>query len=133
IKSSKIRSKVWEVIGWAYFFTRYVSCDRLLMHTFVPVALGEQFPRMRKVADLTDRLQALHQRTAETPLFNPVFQLSLELSRLIEGGELALDDCESLIAELECDALKSRAERLRGLVAPVIPEANRAAFDRALA
>jgi phosphoenolpyruvate carboxylase len=88
---------------------------------------------VRTVADLTDRLQALHRRTAETPLFNPVFQLSLELSRLIEGGELSLSACESLIAELECDALKSRAERLRRLVAPVIPEANRAAFDRSLA
>ena len=41
---------------------------------------------MKTLAGLTDRLQALHARTAETPLFNPVFQLSLELSRLIERG-----------------------------------------------
>ncbi len=84
---------------------------------------------MRTLADLTQRLEALHARTAETPLFNPVFQLSLDLSRLIESGELTLDHCAALIAELECDALRSRAERLRGLVAPVAPEANAAALD----
>ena len=53
---------------------------------------------MRTVAELAARLQALHARTAETPLFNPVFQLSLDLSRRLESGELTLDDCESLIA-----------------------------------
>src|SRR4029079_835359 len=74
----------------------------------------------------------LHRRTEETPLFNPVFQLSLDLSRLLERGELTLADCEGLIAELECDALKSRAERLRRLVAPVGIEANAAALDERL-
>ena len=67
---------------------------------------------MRTVAELAARLQALHARTAETPLFNPVFQLSLDLSRLLESGELTLDDCEALIAELECDALQRREARL---------------------
>jgi phosphoenolpyruvate carboxylase len=88
---------------------------------------------MRTVADLSERLQALHRRTEETPLFNPVFQLSLDLSRLLEHGELTLDDCASLIAELECDALKSRAERLRRLVAPVALAANAEALDADLA
>ena len=32
---------------------------------------------MSEIAALTQRLQHLHQRTAETPLFNPVFQLGL--------------------------------------------------------
>jgi len=88
---------------------------------------------MRTVADLSERLQALHRRTEETPLFNPVFQLSLDLSRLLEHGDLTLDDCASLIAELECDALKSRAERLRRLVAPVALAANAEALDADLA
>lgn len=88
---------------------------------------------MRSVADLSERLQALHRRTEETPLFNPVFQLSLDLSRLLERGELTLADCDALIAELECDALKSRAERLRHLVAPVTLAANAAALDADLA
>jgi 2-dehydro-3-deoxyphosphogluconate aldolase/(4S)-4-hydroxy-2-oxoglutarate aldolase len=47
---------------------------------------------MTLLAELDARLQALHPRTAETPLFNPVFQLSLELSRQIESGDLSLDD-----------------------------------------
>jgi phosphoenolpyruvate carboxylase len=85
---------------------------------------------VRTLGDLTARLQALHERTAETPLFNPVFQLSLDLSRLIERDELTLDHCEALIAELECDALKSRAERLHGLVAPVSPVANTEVIGR---
>ncbi|MFM7350553.1 MAG: phosphoenolpyruvate carboxylase [Erythrobacter sp.] len=73
---------------------------------------------MRTVADLEARLGELHKRTRETPLFNPVFQLSLDLSRGLEGGELSLGDLGNLVAELECDGLKARANRLRGLVAP---------------
>jgi phosphoenolpyruvate carboxylase len=88
---------------------------------------------MNSVGDLLDRLQALHRRTEETPLFNPVFQLSLDLSRLIEADELSLDRCESLIAELECEALASRARRLRRLVAPVDPAVNVARLEEGLA
>jgi phosphoenolpyruvate carboxylase len=84
---------------------------------------------MKTVGDLLDRLQALHRRTAETPLFNPVFQLSLDLSRLIESGGLTLDDCEALIGEIGCEALGSRARRLRNLVAPLDPAANLARLD----
>ena len=35
-------------------------------------------PEFKTVTDLLQRLQELHVRTRETPLFNPVFQLSLE-------------------------------------------------------
>ena len=77
-----------------------------------------------ELAALDARLQALHARTAETPLFNPVFQLSLELSRRIESGELTLDALANLVAELECDGLQTRARRLLRLVAPVAPEEN---------
>lgn len=73
---------------------------------------------MRTLADLEARLGELHQRTRETPLFNPVFQLSLDLSRALEGGELSLGDLGGLVAELECGGLKARATRLRSLVAP---------------
>ena len=68
---------------------------------------------------LVERLQQLHERTRETPLFNPVFQLSHDLSRRLEAGELDLAKLESLIAELECDALQSRSRRLRRMVGPV--------------
>ncbi len=73
---------------------------------------------MKSVAALEARLGELHQRTRETPLFNPVFQLALDLSRALEGGELGLDDLAALVADLECDGLKARARRLRGLLAP---------------
>jgi hypothetical protein len=44
---------------------------------------------MKTVAKLRDRLRKLHERTAETPLFNPVFQLSHDLSRELENGGIA--------------------------------------------
>jgi phosphoenolpyruvate carboxylase len=74
---------------------------------------------MKTSADLRDRLNALHRRTAESPLFNPVFELSLELSRELESGSLTLDEAAALVAELECEGLQSRAARLAGLLAPV--------------
>jgi phosphoenolpyruvate carboxylase len=73
---------------------------------------------MKSVAALEARLGELHLRTRETPLFNPVFQLSLDLSRSLEGGEVSLDDLAALVAELECDGFKARARKLRGLLAP---------------
>lgn len=76
------------------------------------------------IAGLTQRLQELHVQTRETPLFNPVFQLSLDLSRKLENGELTLDKVQDLARELDCDALQSRAKRLRRLVAPVSQQAN---------
>src|ERR1700741_4750249 len=81
---------------------------------------------MSEFAALDARLQELHARTAETPLFNPVFQLGLELSRQLESGELSLDQVESLVAELECEGLRARAARLHRLVSPLEPEANEA-------
>ncbi len=84
---------------------------------------------MKTVAELTKRLSELHQQTRETPLFNPVFQLSLDLSRKLESGELSLDNIEAMIAELECQSLKSRATRLRRNLAPVAPDLNAAAID----
>ncbi|MCT2559497.1 phosphoenolpyruvate carboxylase [Tsuneonella sp. YG55] len=73
---------------------------------------------MRTVADLVERLRVHHRQTANTPLFNPVFQLSLDLSRELESGDLDLAGLGAMIAELECSGLKSRAERLRRLVDP---------------
>ena len=46
---------------------------------------------MKTNQDLRDRLQELHALTAQTPLFNPVFQLSLDISRELEGGVIDPD------------------------------------------
>ena len=80
---------------------------------------------MKTVSALVDRLQELHARTSETPLFNPVFQLGLELSRGLEAGELSLDEMEALIDELECQSLQARARRLKRLVGPLEDDENR--------
>ena len=74
---------------------------------------------MSELANLHARLQELHKRTADTPLFNPVFQVGLELSRRIESGALSLDDVAALVDELECQGLQARATRLTRLIAPV--------------
>ncbi len=87
---------------------------------------------MKTVDALTTRLQELHRNTVETPLFNPVFQLSLDLSRQLENGELTLADCEGMIAELEVAALNQRSERLARLAAPIAPSDNAAALEDAL-
>ncbi|MDE2595267.1 MAG: phosphoenolpyruvate carboxylase [Sphingomonadales bacterium] len=81
---------------------------------------------MTDIPALEARLAQLHERTAETPLFNPVFQLGLELSRELESGALTLDMVETLVAELECTGLQARAVRLNRLVQPVEPAANAA-------
>lgn len=82
---------------------------------------------------MTDRLRArlndLHRLTAQTPLFNPVFQLGLELSREIESGALTLDAVAALVEDLGCEALQSRANRLATLLGPVSPDANLARID----
>ncbi len=88
---------------------------------------------MKTVPDLHTRLRELHQKTQETPLFNPVFQLGLDLSRALEGGKTDLDQLESMVAELECNSLQSRASRLRRMVAPVSTDANRDALKTSLA
>ncbi|OYU35582.1 phosphoenolpyruvate carboxylase [Novosphingobium sp. PASSN1] len=76
------------------------------------------------VDSLRDRLQQLHAQTAETPLFNPVFQLSHDLSRQLESGALDLGAMEALVAALECEGLQARASKLRGLIAPTDPAEN---------
>jgi phosphoenolpyruvate carboxylase len=86
-------------------------------------------PAASLIAQLDARLNELHARTAETPLFNPVFQVGLELSRRLETGDLTLDDLGGLIAELECDGLMARAGRLQRLLAPLDPSANDARID----
>ncbi|AWW73817.1 phosphoenolpyruvate carboxylase [Erythrobacter sp. KY5] len=84
------------------------------------------------LGSLSERLQELHARTRETPLFNPVFQLGLDLSRSLEGGVMDLDALEDLVVEMECSSLKARAKRLERLVAPVEPQANTTALKEAL-
>lgn len=68
---------------------------------------------------LRDRLQELHALTAQTPLFNPVFQLSLDISRELEGGVIDLAGIGTLVSDLDCEALQSRAKRIGRLLAPV--------------
>ncbi|WP_459787919.1 phosphoenolpyruvate carboxylase [Alteriqipengyuania sp. 357] len=67
---------------------------------------------------LTERLQVLHRRTQETPLFNPVFQLSHEISRALESGEMSLEGVAGLVDELVGNSLGARASRLRRLLDP---------------
>lgn len=74
------------------------------------------------------RLAQLHTRTAETPLFNPVFQLGLELSRQLESGKLSLENIGDVIAKLGREGLQARSRRLVRLLAPLDPDGNLASF-----
>ncbi len=79
---------------------------------------------MTTIADLEERLKELHVQTAQTPIFNPVFQLGLDLSRSLESGAMSLDDIEGLVAEMECEGLRARAARLQRLVGPMSATEN---------
>jgi phosphoenolpyruvate carboxylase len=81
---------------------------------------------MTTVADLEARLAELHVQTVQTPLFNPVFQLAMELSRSLEAGTITLETIEGLVAELECEGLRARAARIQRLVGPMAPDENAA-------
>lgn len=83
---------------------------------------------MKNVKDLIKRLSELHTRTRETPLFNPVFQLGLDISRELEAARISLTDIEVIVAELECESMQSRSIRLRRLLEPTAIEKNRDAI-----
>ena len=74
------------------------------------------------------RLAHLHHRTAETPLFNPVFQLGLEISRGLEDGTVTLAALAGAIAELGREGMQARADRLARLLGTLDDAANVAAF-----
>lgn len=80
------------------------------------------------IADLRERLQDLHALTAQTPIYNPVFQLGLELSRSLEDGTMTLADVGGLVNALEEETLRDRAATLRGKLAPIGRDDNIAAF-----
>lgn len=85
------------------------------------------------VDQLEARLRELHKLTAQTPLYNPVFQLGLELSRALENGAMTLDHIEALVAEMECEGLRARAARLEGMLGTLDPAANDAALAKVAA
>ncbi len=83
---------------------------------------------MKTNADLRDRLKALHELTAESPLFNPVFQLSLDVSRQLEGSQIDLKAVGHWVDDLECEALQSRAAHLNDLLKPMAEQENISVF-----
>lgn len=78
--------------------------------------------------ELSTRLKDLHLYTNQTPLFNPVFQLGFELSRELERGDKTLNELQSIISNLECEALQIRARHLHQLIAPVEEGVNIESF-----
>ncbi|MEQ1724452.1 MAG: phosphoenolpyruvate carboxylase [Sphingopyxis sp.] len=78
--------------------------------------------------DLRAELGELHKQTQATPLFNPVFQLGLNLSRRLERGDITLTDIAATIEDYGCEALQSRAHRLHDLLAPMDEAENEARF-----
>ncbi|MEL7219232.1 MAG: phosphoenolpyruvate carboxylase, partial [Pseudomonadota bacterium] len=89
--------------------------------------------KLDTVPDLLERLKDLHARTRETPLFNPVFQLGLEISRALESGAMELGAIEALVEELECASLQARATRLQRNLSPVTLDENKAELREAMA
>lgn len=81
-----------------------------------------------QIEQLNERLQELHRHTRETPIYNPVFQLGLELSRDLEAGRKSLKDIDGLVSALECEGLKARAQKLDRMLSPLAAEDNLVPF-----
>jgi len=80
------------------------------------------------VGQLQDKLKELHQLTSKVPLFNPVFQLSHEISHELENGEVALTAIADLVSDLETTAIELRGQRLHARLYPVNSTNNIAVF-----
>lgn len=85
------------------------------------------------IADLRNRLEELHALTSQTPLYNPVFQLGLELSRDLEAGKISLAEMGDLVNLLEQETLRDRAATLRTRLSPIGRADNLAAFRAVVA
>ncbi|GGD56903.1 phosphoenolpyruvate carboxylase [Croceicoccus mobilis] len=83
-----------------------------------------------QIEELNQRLQELHGRTQDTPIYNPVFQLGLELSRDLESGRKSLKDIDGLVSALECEGLQARALKLDRMLEPLDAGENLAAFGK---
>ncbi len=82
------------------------------------------------------RLKIFRDRLPDEPRYNPVAQLSFELSRDLEAGKLDHADLVALARRLGQESFEARAAGLGAYVGPVAREANldrlRAAFARLL-
>ena len=83
------------------------------------------------LASLSERLRILHRQTRETPLFNPVFQLSLDISRKLEGGELSIEALAGAHrVSLSDDGLDGEKTNLKSLVEAVLQPYRNKHTDR---
>ncbi len=105
------------------------------LHWYSPILINStaSLPRARRqgmakkddnmdlstTSNLRARLRQLHLQTAETPLFNPVFQLGHDISRQLEGGRLSLAHLAALVDDLSQEALNSRSRHLNHLLGPM--------------
>ncbi|SON57687.1 Phosphoenolpyruvate carboxylase [Hartmannibacter diazotrophicus] len=85
-------------------------------------------------AQCRSRLESFRGRLRDEPRYNPVAQLSFELSRDMEAGKLAHEDLINLARRLGQESFEARAEGLGAYVGPVALKDNvdrlRAAIEK---
>ncbi len=74
------------------------------------------------------RILELMGELQQSPLSNPVRQVALELSRLIEAGEISLEKIEKIITELNMRACRHRIDKMRAYVGELDEQANLDSF-----
>ena len=72
-----------------------------------------------------ERLAAFRARLTDEPRYNPVAQLSFELSRDLEAGTLSRQEFAGLIHSLGKASFRARALALAGYVGPLDMGENR--------
>lgn len=76
------------------------------------------------VADLARALERLTEGTANDPFSNPVLDLSLDIERRLDSGELTPGAIEAVIQCLSTEGFLDRAARVRRWLGEVDPERN---------
>ena len=80
------------------------------------------------LTDLIAQAHAARERVHQDPFGNPVLDVALAVSRLLDDGALGFDEIGALIRQLRDQAYRDRAARLAQYVGGTAPEASQSAF-----
>ena len=81
---------------------------------------------------LTERLSALRERAEVDPFGDPILMLALDLTRMLDKGEVTASGVEQLVQHLTARTFEARAARLAAYVGETDPVQNDAKLEALL-